>query len=122
MADEKKKVGIWVAIAAGVLFLIGLLVTLLTGNSEFIKKAMEMLGRSKSNDEKRDNTVKTGNEQTQTNNGKKEEIDNIIKTETEKTATATTKIENQIQTNNTVTTTDASEQIKKNKKLLGGKK
>lgn len=120
MADEKNKVGIWVAITAGILFLIGILVAVLTGNGEIVRKAMEMLGRTKEHDKQADDKIKEAEEQKKKNKEAEEKAAKAAEEAKKDTEAFKEKVEKEKKPKKPSVVDEAKEQARKNKELLGG--
>lgn len=118
--EEKKKVSIWIAIAAGILFLIGILVTVLTGNSDFIKKAGEMIGKTKEHDKQAEEKLKEAEEQKKKNKEAEEQAKKATEEAKKDTEAFKEKVEKVKKPAKTTTVDEAKVQAKKNKELLGG--
>jgi hypothetical protein len=114
---DKKKVGFWITIGAFGLIVIGVIVMLVTGGKydALLKKALELLGKSKAKDEDRSDAIKEAEEQIKEN----EKIIEKAKKKEEEAKKDTENFKEEVKKQQGKSSIeDLESQLEKNKKLL----
>jgi uncharacterized membrane protein YhiD involved in acid resistance len=129
---DKKKVTFWSIVGGIALFIIAFILSVISNNDKLLKKSYEMMGKSKANDEQRQDAVNKAGDTIKANEKTKEEVSATVKEEAQKTENLNQQINEQLAKNDAaVKETDyqsadstiqaAKDLIEKNEKITGEK-